>query len=190
MLCDDRRERTLQLYFSRPLTRLDYVLAKVGAMGILMSTVIFGPPLLLFLGLAFSDESPVSYLIDHAPDLLKIASYGILVSAFFGALSLAIATFTTRKGIAAAIFVIGAFMLQGIALGFYEAIGEGRWRGLLVFISPRDFIDALRRWLFRADEQNELFAALDVPGLITLAGLLAFIAVTMFLMHRTYLQED
>ncbi len=115
MLCDDRRERTLQLYFSRPLTRLDYVLAKVVSMGILMSTIIFGPPLLLFLGLTFSDDAPLTYFVDHFSDLLKIASYGILVSAFFGALSLSIATFTTRKGIAAAIFIIGTIMLQGIA---------------------------------------------------------------------------
>lgn len=190
MLCDDRRERTLQLYFSRPLTRLDYVLSKVVAMGILMSTVIFGPPLLLFLGLTFADDAPVSYFIEHIGDLLKIASYGILVSAFFGALSLSIATFTTRKGVAAAIFIIGTIMLQGIAIGFYEAIGEGRWRGLLVFISPQDFIDSLRRWLFRIDEQNALFASLDVPGVVTLGWLAIVIGVAMYLMHRTYLQEE
>lgn len=190
MLCDDRRERTLQLYFSRPLTRLDYVLAKVLAMGILMSTVIFGPPLLLFLGLTFSDDSPITYLVDHSADLLKIASYGILVSAFFGALSLSLATFTTRKGVAAAIFIIGTFMLQGIANGFHEAIGDGRWRGLFVFISPQDFIDSLRRWLFRVDSQNRLFDSLNVSGAVTLIWLAIVIAAAMYLMHRTYLQEE
>ncbi len=190
MLCDDRRERTLQLYFSRPLTRLDYILSKVIAMGILMSTVIFGPPLLLFLGLTFADDSPARYLVDHIEDLLKIASYGILVSVFFGALSLSIATFTTRKGVAAAIFIIGTIMLQGIALSFYEAIGEGRWRGLLVFISPPDFVDSLRRWLFRVDSQNSMYASLDIPGAFTLVWLAVVIGGAMYLMYRTYLQED
>ncbi|MEZ4522340.1 MAG: ABC transporter permease subunit [Thermomicrobiales bacterium] len=190
MLCDDRRERTLQLYFSRPLTRLDYLASKVTAMGLLMSTIIFGPPLLLFLGLTFSDDSPISYFANHLTDLLKITSYGLLVSAFFGALSLSIATFTTRKGVAAAIFIIGALMLQGIARSFYEAIGEGSLRGYLVFISPPDFIDSLRRWLFRTDSQNDLFAATDLPGVVTLIWLVVVIGVAMFLMHRTYLQED
>ena len=190
MLCDDRRERTLQLYFSRPLTRLDYVLAKIAAMGILMSTIIFGPPLLLHLGLTFSDDSPASYFIDNFSDLLKIASHGILVSAFFGAISLTIATFTTRKSIAAAIFIIGTLMLQGIAEGFFDAIGEGRWRGLLVFISPQSFVDALRRWLFGADEQTRMFEALDLPGAVTFLWLLVVVATATYFMHRTYLREE
>ncbi len=101
MLCDDRRERTLQLYFSRPLTRLDYLLAKVAAMGILMSTIIFGPPFLLFIGLTLADTSPLGYFGDHIEDLAKIALYGLLVSAFFAALGLIVSTFTTRKGVAA-----------------------------------------------------------------------------------------
>lgn len=190
MLCDDRRERTLQLYFSRPLTKLDYLLAKVSAMGLLMSTIIFGPPLLLFLGLTLADDNPLGYVTDHATDLAKLTTYGLLVSAFFGAISLAIATFTTRKGAAAAIFIIGTFMLQGIAFAFYESIGEGRWRGLFVFLSPPDFIDALRRWVFRSDRQNSLFASTDLPGVITLGWLFVVIAVAMFFMHRTYLHEE
>ena len=190
MLCDDRRERTLQLYFSRPLTTLDYLIAKVTAMGLLMSTIIFGPPLLLFLGLAFADDSPLSYVTDNASDLMKLTVYGVLVSAFFGAISLAIATFTTRKGVAAAIFIIGTFMLQGIALGFYESIGEGRWRGLFLFLSPPDFVDSLRRWVFRVDNQNNMFESVDLPGIVTLGWLAVVIAAAIFLMHRTYLQEE
>lgn len=190
MLCDDRRERTLQLYFSRPLTTLDYLIAKVSAMGILMSTIIFGPPLLLFLGLTFADDSPLGYIADNATDLAKLTVYGVLVSAFFGAISLAIATFTTRKGVAAAIFIIGTFMLQGIALGFYESIGEGRWRGLFVFLSPPDFVDSLRRWVFRAENQNSMLESADLPGIVTLGWLFVVIAVAMFFMHRTYLQEE
>src|SRR5687767_5497807 len=41
MLSDDRRENVLGLYFSRALTRLDYLLAKITAMGILLGTIAF-----------------------------------------------------------------------------------------------------------------------------------------------------
>jgi hypothetical protein len=166
------------------------VLAKVTAMGILMSTIIFGPPLLLFLGLTFSDDSPLTYLVDHINDLFKIASYGIIVSVFFGAISLAIATFTTRKGIAAAIFIIGTLMLQGIAEGFFEAIADGRWRGFLLFISPRSFVDALRRWMFRNEQQTEMFQAVDLPGAVTLLWLVFVVAASTYFIYRTYLRED
>ncbi|MFW6075204.1 MAG: ABC transporter permease subunit, partial [Chloroflexota bacterium] len=110
MLCDDRRERTLQLYFSRPLTPVDYLLAKVLAMGVLMSTVIFGPPMLLFLGLMLTSDSPGSYLIDNFSDVLKITSYGVMVSMFFAAIALTVALFTVRKGVAAAILIIGTIL--------------------------------------------------------------------------------
>jgi ABC-2 type transport system permease protein len=172
------------------LTRLDYLLAKVSAMGLLMSTIIFGPPLLLFLGLAFTDDSPIGYVADNITGLLKIASYGILVSAFFAALGLIIATFTTRKGIAAAILIIGVFMLTGISNGFYEALEEGRARGYFLFGSPTDFIDALRRWIFVGDEQNRMFEDSDLPGVALLVFLVVVVAVAVFFMHRTYLREE
>jgi ABC-2 type transport system permease protein len=190
MLCDDRRERTLQLYFSRPLTRLDYLLAKVSAMGILMSTIIFGPPLLLFIGLAFTDDSPLSYVADNITGLLKIASYGLLVSAYFAALGLIIATFTTRKGIAAAILIIGVLMLAGISNGFFESLEDGEVRGYFVFTSPTDYIDALRRWIFVSDSQNRMFDAANLPGVSLLAWLVIVVAAAVFFMHRTYLREE
>ncbi len=57
-------------------------------------------------------------------------------------------------------------------------------------MSPQHFVDALRRWLFRIDQQNRLFASLDLPGVVLLVWLIVVIAVAMFLMHRTYLQEE
>lgn len=190
MLCDDRRERTLQLYFSRPLTRLDYLASKVAAMGILMSTIIFGPPLLLFVGLTLTDTSPLGYLRDHFADLLKIASFGILMSAFFAAIALTVATFTTRKGVAAAIVIIGYLMLTAIANAFFEALDRSELGGYFVFISPGDFMQALRFWLFRDDSTNPLFEASNLPGVTLLIWLAAIIAVAVYFMHRTYLSEE
>lgn len=190
MLCDDRRERTLQLYFSRPLTRLDYLVAKVSAMGILMSTIIFGPPLLLFIGLTLTDTSPFGYLRDHYADLLKIGSFGILMSAFFAAVSLTVATFTTRKGIAAAIVIIGYLMLAAIGNTFFEALDRSEGAGYFVFISPPDFMQALRFWLFRDDSENPLFAASNLPGITLLIWLAVIVAIAVFFMYRTYLTEE
>lgn len=189
MLCDDRRENTLHLYFARPITRLDYLAAKVIAMSILMGTIVFGPPLLLHLGITLVDESPISYFVNNLQDLLKIAVYGVLLSAFFAALSLIVATFTTRKGIAAAIVIIGVIILTSLANGFYEALEGESWRGWLVFLSPFDFLDALRRWVFR-QEPNEMFASSDIPGILLGVWVLVVVAVAMFVMQRAYLSEE
>ncbi len=190
MLCDDRRERTLQLYFSRPMTRIDYLASKVSAMGILMSTIIFGPPFILYLGLALTDNSPLGYVAGHLGDLLKIGVYGILVSVFFAAIGLIVATLTTRKGIAAAIVIIGNFMLAAIANAFYEAFDSSSERGYFIFLSPPDFVDAMRQWVFRSDTQNAMFETSDLPEIIIPIWLLVVVGIAVYLMHRTYLREE
>ena len=73
MLSDDRRENVLPLYFSRALTRLDYLLAKMAAMGLLMGTIAFGPPLLLFIATSLLDSNPLSYMGDNVTDIGRIA---------------------------------------------------------------------------------------------------------------------
>ena len=100
MLCDDRRENVLSLYFSRALTRVDYLLAKVIAMAVLMGTIAFGPLLLLWFAKILQANDPVAYTFDHLGDLGRIFVYGTLVSAFFAAIGLGVAAYTNRKGIA------------------------------------------------------------------------------------------
>lgn len=189
MLCDDRRQGTLQLYFARPLTRLNYLSAKILAMALLMATVIFGPPLLLFLGLAMTGDSPLSYVSENFTDLLKIASYGLMVSAFYAAIALAISLFTTRKGIAAAILIVGVILVTAIVNAFYSAF-DSDWRGYLVFLSPFDFIDGLRRWVFLNETQNGMVETSGMPEFLLGVWLLAVVGVAVALMQRSYLREE
>lgn len=56
MLCVDRHERTLPLYFSRAISRGDYVVAKVIAMSLLTMTMTVIPSILLWLGRQLSAE--------------------------------------------------------------------------------------------------------------------------------------
>src|SRR5699024_780151 len=50
MICVDRHERTLPLYFSRAIARFDYVFAKIVAMTLLTMTMTVVPAILLWLG--------------------------------------------------------------------------------------------------------------------------------------------
>lgn len=190
MLCDDRRENVLQLYFSRPITRLDYLGAKVGAMAILMGTIVFLPPLILFVGLTLVDASPVSYFFENIEDLLRIVVFGVLVSTYYASLGLIISLFTTRKGIAAAILIVGVVILSGLASGVHEAISDQSWRGYLVFASPFEYIEAMRAWIFGEDiPSNNIAASSNVPGILYAVATLAVAAVSMAVMRRQYLTE-
>ena len=65
MLCGDRRENVLTLYFSRAITRTDYLLAKLLGTALLTLTITLLPMLIYWLGrqllgrfAPFSDERP------------------------------------------------------------------------------------------------------------------------------------
>lgn len=189
MLADDRRDNVLSLYFSRPITRWDYLGAKVAAMAFLMGTIVFGPPLLLYFGLILTADSPVSYFFDNIGTLLKIIGYGVLLAAFFAALGLIIAQFTTRKGIAAAVLIVGTILLTGIANAFFEAVSDQSWRGYLLFISPLEYLGAARVWIF-GGQKTEFAEATDIPGILYLVFAGAVVAIAMYMMHRRYETEE
>jgi ABC-2 type transport system permease protein len=189
MLADDRRDNVLSLYFSRPITRWDYLGAKVAAMSMLMGTIVFGPPLLLYFGLILNADSPVSYFFDNLGTLLKIIGYGVLIAAFFAALGLIVAQFTTRKGIAAAVLIVGTLLLTGIVNGFFEALSDQSWRGYLLFASPLEYINATRIWIFGGDASS-FTNATDIPGVLYLCFAVAVVAIAMYLMHRRYETEE
>ena len=65
VMCPDRRQKVLPLMFARPLTGVDYVLAKAGAIASILFAFSFFPQVVLFLGnmlsaIALRTTSPVT----------------------------------------------------------------------------------------------------------------------------------
>lgn len=189
MLCDDRRENVLALYFSRALSRLDYLLAKIAAMGLLMGTIAFGPPLVLFLGKTLLDDNPFTAFAENIGDLGRILVYGALVSVYWAAIGLGIASFTNRKGVAGAIFIGGVLIVTALANALFEALDNGARRFLIV-VSPMDLLQAISAWLFGGGQEIGGLAGADVPAVIYVAGVLAAAALGALVMYRRYLAEE
>lgn len=126
-LCPDRRYKILGVYLSSPLSRLSYVVAKFAAVFTVLCAVTLGPVLLLVVGKSFLDAGPA--LVDLPVLLLRVFGAGIALSAFFSAVSLAIASMTDRKGFASAGFVLLTIVTQviGAVLGrLGGGFGESR----------------------------------------------------------------
>lgn len=185
MLSDDRRENVLSLYFSRSITRLDYLLAKLLAMAILMGTLAFGPALLLFFANVFLAGSPISYFFDHLGDLGRILINGTLASTFLAAISLAVAAHTNRKGVATGLIIGGSLVLSGIAEALYEALDSDA-RDYVIFISPFDLVQAFSAWIFDAGSPR----LAQLSGSIYAIAMLVVIGLTAGIMYRRYLAED
>ncbi|HYI15301.1 MAG TPA: hypothetical protein VEX37_07920 [Thermomicrobiales bacterium] len=186
MLSDDRRENVLGLYFSRALTRLDYLLAKIAAMGLLLGTIAFGPPLLLFIANVLLADNPITYFFDHIGDLGRIAAYGTLASAYLGAISLAIAAYTNRKGVAGAIFIGGILMITGIANALFQALDSGIG-DYIILVDPFDLVVALSAWIWSEPTNMDMA---DLPGIAYGLAVLATVGLSAVLMYRRYLADE
>jgi ABC-2 type transport system permease protein len=116
ILCPDRRQHVLPLLFARPLTGVDYVAAKVGALFSILFAFSFLPQVVLFVGQALVSDSALDYTRDHADVLWKVPVAVALLAAFYSVLGAAIASLTSRRIVAGASF-IGLFLVSSITAG-------------------------------------------------------------------------
>ena len=148
MICVDRRERTLPLYFSRAITRTDYVLAKVIAITLLTTTMTLVPLAILWLGQQLSGGSVWSSIRTNIDDLGKILFLGLLISLTFGVLGLVVSSLTDRKAVAITIIFIGFIVLNAISAVSMELLEDYEWSRYLVLLSFNSVFIAVSNHLF------------------------------------------
>src|SRR5688500_8367204 len=115
VLCTDRRTGMIGLYLASPLTRTTYLLRKAVAVVTVLAAVTLGPPLFLLTAYVLEGGGPdgpgaIALLV------VRIVAAGLLLSAFFGSLSMAVASVTDRKAAAAAAIVV-ILLLSSVVTG-------------------------------------------------------------------------
>ncbi len=114
IMCPDRRQRVLPLLFARPLTGLDYVMAKVGAMFSILFAFSFLPQVVLFAGqMLVSEDGALTYARDNAEVLWQVPVAVALLSIFYASIGVAVASLSSRRIIAGA-SIIGLFLVSSI----------------------------------------------------------------------------
>ena len=128
LLCPDRRERVLTLYFAAPITRLQYLLANAAALTALMLAITLLPLLLYFVGTTVLSGSALGYAGGHKADLWHLLIGGTLAGGYYAALALLAAGFNDRRAYAAAAFLgtllvsaaASVILSQGMRFGGHE----------------------------------------------------------------------
>jgi ABC-2 type transport system permease protein len=137
VVCPDRRQHVLPLMFSRPLTGIDYVIAKVGAIVAILFAFSFVPQVVLYLGNMLVSDSAIDYLTGHGDVLWKVPVAVTLLALYYSVIGLAIASLTDRRIVAGA-SVIGLFLVtsisSGIMVGDFET-GHGSAAALINVLS-------------------------------------------------------
>lgn len=114
IVCPDRRQRVLPLIFARPLTGVDYVIAKVGAMAGILFAFSFLPQVVLFIGqMLVSEDGALTYLRDNAEVLWQVPVAVAILAIWYASIGVAISSLTSRRIIAGAT-IIGLFLVSSI----------------------------------------------------------------------------
>jgi ABC-2 type transport system permease protein len=117
LFCPDRRQRVLPLYFARPMTGIDYVAAKAGAMFFLLFSFSFIPQVILFVGqMLVSKDGSLTYFKDNVDILWKVPVAVLLFSLYYALLSSALASLTARR-ITAGASIVGLLLVANIVAG-------------------------------------------------------------------------
>lgn len=111
LLCPDRREGTINLYLVRPLTSVDYVLARWAAFLAVSMVVAWLPQFVLMIGLIMGNPDPAGYLAENWMDVPKILAAGAAIAAYSTTLAMMVAGFTNRRAYAA-VFLVGLFIIS------------------------------------------------------------------------------
>lgn len=114
IMCPDRRHRVLPLLFSRPLTGVDYVIAKLGAMVAILFAFSFLPQVVLFLGqMLVSDDGALRYLTDNAEVIWQAPVAVALLALHYAAIGVAVSSLTSRRIVAGA-SIVGLLLVTSI----------------------------------------------------------------------------
>lgn len=185
MLCPDRREGVLTLYFSRAITPLDYVLAKVAATALLTMTLSVLPPVLLWFFHNLLADAPLSSLLHSVDDLGRIVVTGGMIALYLGAIGLAIASFTGRRAIAVAVIIVGYVVTEALVNVLIAILDEARLADWLQFLSPAVITSELALALFSGPGPSATAFGWWAYAL----GMLATSAVAIAIMLWRYLPE-
>ncbi|MBA2263427.1 MAG: ABC transporter permease subunit [Chloroflexi bacterium] len=185
LVVNDIRHRVLPLYFSRPMSRFDYVAAKLGALSLALLSLTLLPVLVLFTGRVLAGDDVVGAISNEAGTLPAIVGTGLIHALVLASLGLAICSLAARRAYAAgavlAVFLIGSVVGEILA----EA---GGFADVAPFLNPLAIMDGTRQWLFGGSVAESPVRAADVPlalyGLATLAVTLGAWAVLAFRYRR------
>lgn len=110
LLCPDRRDGTLSLYFATAVSRREYLAGRLIAAVAPLLLVTLVPLLVLFAGVMVFEKHPVGWLQDNWAQLPRIVAAGLILAVYYAMVGLAVASLTKRRA-----FAIGGYLLVLIA---------------------------------------------------------------------------
>ena len=174
----DLRFRVAALYFSRPLSRRQYVQAKYAGMAAALFVLMALPVTLLLAG-ALLAELPVD---EQLPDYLRAMAGAALAALVLAGIGLLVAAMTPRRGLGVAA-VVGVLLvlsgLQATVMGMASEFGNDTFTGYTGLISPYTLVDGVLSGVLGAESS----IIEEPPGAV---GAAVFVVVVVLMIVGCY----
>ncbi|MFF3852510.1 ABC transporter permease [Micromonospora sp. NPDC002575] len=141
----DLRSGVLPLYFSRPLPRADYPLAKLLALATALWLLLGGPQFVMFLGAAFSTGDGMSGVAEELLDLLPSLLYAGLWAAVFASVGLLVASLSGKRAFAAG-GIVAVFLMTTPVVGTLSVMPSRTVNELAFLASPSTLVGGVGSW--------------------------------------------
>ncbi len=147
VMADDRRLGAHLLLFSRPLTRLDYLLARFVTVAFFAALCSIGPVIVVCTTAVFSSPD-WSFLKHDYGVILGSLAFGLVTTVFFSLVVLAVSSIASRKVFAMGGVFAAIFIPHGIGLALWRFNDEPAFR----IVSPMANLGRVGNWILgRAD---------------------------------------
>ena len=173
LIADDRRANALQLYLSKPLTRLEYIVGKAAPLLILILGVTLIPALLLLLvQIVFSGS--FSFLATNL-FVLPAITLASLVRALLSTFTiLALSSLSKSRRFVAIMYAGLIFFTSSMHQVLRSITGSQAWAA----ISPGNMVDVFTDWVFRVRGPQ------PVPIYVAVLVIVGLIAASLWVLER------
>jgi ABC-2 type transport system permease protein len=172
----DLRSGVLPLYFSRPLRRPDYPLAKLASLITAVWLLLGGPQLLMFLGAAFTLKGGFRPIWNEFLDLLPSLLYAGLWAVVFASIGLLVASLTGKRAFAAG-GIVAVFLMTAPVVGVLSVLPSTTVNELAGLAAPSSLVQGVGTWLLRDLVSFEGQPSMRVGDFGPVYGLVAFALV-------------
>jgi ABC-2 type transport system permease protein len=189
VVCPDRAQRVLPLLFSRPLTGVDYVVAKVGAIAAILFGFSFLPQVVLFVGQMLVSDGALDYFTDNAEVLWQVPVAVAILAVYYAAIGVALASLTDRR-IVGGVAVLGLALVTSAIAGILIAAAgdEGTPLAVInVLALPLDVRDLV--FLGHLSHDSGL-SGVAGGGILAVGGYLVVLLAALALLFNRYREVD
>jgi ABC-2 type transport system permease protein len=186
LICPDRRQHVLPLFFSRPITGIDYIVAKAGAVATIVFAFGLFPQIVLFVGNLLVSDGTLDYLTGNAEVLWQVPLAVAALALFLALVGTAVASLTTRRMVGAAVFLgMGLFtstLASNLTFDHHSLAGLTNLLGIPLYVRDLIFLGHIGR--------DSGISGVAGAGPATLAAYLAVVGISSLVLYLRYRWVD